>query len=170
MGLFGMGPLANMPAGRHVTASGIRDLHYARIVGTATSGPTEFHTGDCETVLICVRGRAFVIVADESYELAPYDTLYVPRQMDVRVDADGEGCDLVEGGTAVTHDYPVQLVAFEEVARDGESIELVGSNVKTGRICAGMRLCDPAKHPGSAQIEVAIAGGFIWFHTREFET
>ena len=83
--------------GRHLViapnASPMRRLHYARIVGSATSGPVEFHTAGCEIALVCVKGRAFVVAADELYELAPYDALYIPPGSDVRVDADGEGED-----------------------------------------------------------------------------
>jgi hypothetical protein len=129
--------------GRHVVVSpensGLQNLHYARIVGTATSGPIEFQTGGFETVLICVQGRAFVLVADDLYELACYDTLYIPREMDVRVDADGEGCDLVEAAAPVTADYPVQLTDSENACMKGpDTTFLTGTCIKTGRISAGI--------------------------------
>ena len=168
--------------GRHVISSpensALHNLHYARVVGTATSGPIEFATGGSEIVLICARGRAFVLVADESYELAPYDTLYVPREMDVRVDADGEGCDLIEGGAPVTVDCPVQFIAWEEASSSAQDCTtLVGNDGQAGRIRAGVSFVSPdtwrVSPEGVEQLQVFVEVpdaprmGFVWFEVTE---
>src|SRR5271157_4740647 len=119
-------------------ATPMRYLHYARIAGTATSGPVEFDTAECEAALICLTGRAFVVAADDLYELTPYDALYVPPGIDVRVDADGVGCDLAEVGAPVEGDYRVQFVPFSEVQAEEETHILIGDNVEAGRIAAGV--------------------------------
>src|ERR1700723_324437 len=63
-------------------AAAVRYLHYGRIILDA-GGNIEFSTGERETGLICLRGRAEVRAASPSYpsaphELTPYDALYIP--------------------------------------------------------------------------------------------
>jgi len=103
----------NSEPGRHalpVPPGTPSQWRYAKIVGTATSGPIEFNTGEFDTGLICIRGRAFLVVQDELYEMTPDDVLYVPRASDVRVDADGIGCELIEVTAPAVSDSPVQFV------------------------------------------------------------
>jgi hypothetical protein len=135
-------------------------LRCCRIVGTATSGPIEFDTGGLETALICVRGRAFVLVADELYEMTPYDALYVPRNSAVRVDADGEGCGLIEVGAPARQDYPVQFLSYGETGghgADGGAIVLIGDKVKAGRIFAGIAF------PGAGPATVPVVADAVSF-------
>ena len=136
---------ANGP-GRHPTVAPrwpARQLHVARIVGTAVSGPVEFQTGVRETGLVCLKGRAFVLAADELYELTPFDALYVPAGTDVRVDADGMGCDLVEVGAPFEGGPPVEQVCYAELpGSPGGSATLIGGTA-VGRIAAGVSFGGP---------------------------
>ena len=47
--------------------------------------------------------------------MRPYDSLYVPRDSRVRVEAAAAGCDLVEIAAPVERGYPLQFVPFADV-------------------------------------------------------
>jgi len=129
----------------------VRHLHYGRIILAAADEPVAFGTGDHETGLVCLKGRAVVGVDGADQTLVPYDALYVPRDAGVRVVPGPEGCDLAELSAPVAHRYPVQFVSFRDVQADpglhfrtgGPSAEreiniLLGKNVEAGRIVAGV--------------------------------
>ena len=95
----------------------VRYLHYGRIILDG-GHKIEFSTGDRETGLICLRGSAQVCTGSSTYELAPYDAIYIPRDSEVEVAAGAEGCDLAEIAAPVTGDYPLQFVSFAKVRQD----------------------------------------------------
>src|ERR1700722_18021992 len=68
----------------------VRHLHYGRII-LDSGGKIEFSTGDRETGLICLRGRAEIRTASSCHELTLYDGIYIPRDSDVAVLAGAEG-------------------------------------------------------------------------------
>src|SRR3974390_1370108 len=74
----------------------VRHLHYGRIILDAGDPALEFATGTHETGLIALRGKAIVEAAGQTFTLAPYDALYIPRDHQVRVAAapDAAACDL----------------------------------------------------------------------------
>ncbi len=84
-----------LPVGR-TTIAALRRLRIGRIIGRPGLGPVVFNTLERHTALACLEGRAFVLVAEEPYELAPCEILRVPPGTSVRVDPDGNGCDVVE--------------------------------------------------------------------------
>src|SRR5260370_38979242 len=98
----------------------VRYLHYGRIILDAGDTAVEFATGTHETGLIALRGKATIEVAGQTFTLAPYDAIYVPRDHQVRVApaSDTAGCDLAEASAPVTGQYPLQFVAFADVRRD----------------------------------------------------
>jgi len=128
-----------------------RHLHYGRIV---LDGESEtFNTEDRETAFIGMRGQAAVEVDGRSYELGPYDALYVPRDSQVTVRGN---CDVAEVAAPVEHQWPVQYVKFADVKRDpalsfdtgGASAQrnlniLIGKNIQAGRILAGVTFSEP---------------------------
>jgi 5-deoxy-glucuronate isomerase len=134
----------------------VRYLHYGRINLDPGDAPLEFSTGTHETGLICLRGHASVAVAAESFTLARYDALYIPRDSTVRVTTSDEGCDFAEISAPVSGDYPVQFVPFSGV-RPNPSLHfqaggptcrrdlniLIGKNVEAGRILAGVTFSEP---------------------------
>jgi len=133
----------------------VKHLHYGRIVLDA--GHTlEFCTENRETGLICLGGRAEVTAASQTFTLEPYDGIYIPRDEQVRVAADQEGCDLAEVAAAVDRAYPLQFVSYAAVREDptlhfkagGESTTrdlniVLGKNVQAGRIVAGVTFSQP---------------------------
>ena len=91
-----------------------------------------------------------------SYDLAPYDALYLPRDTQVTLQPGNQGCDFAELSAPVENRYPVQLVRFKDVQNDaalhfatgGASAQreiniLIGKNVEAGRILAGVTFSKP---------------------------
>jgi 5-deoxy-glucuronate isomerase len=151
----------------------VRHLHYGRII-LDPDQKLEFSTGDRETGLICLRGRAQVTTAAGGHELTPYDALYIPRDSEVEVLARAEGCDLAEVAAPVTGDYPLQFVPYSHVRQDpalhfiagGECTTrdlniVIGKNVQAGRIVAGVTFSQPGNwtswppHEHAAMLEEA---------------
>lgn len=134
-----------------------RYLHYGRITLEATDAPLSYHNNDHETGLVCLNGAARVSTDGQTFQLSRYDALYVPRDSQIEVEADTQtGCDLAEVSAPVDERYPVQFVAFKDV-RENPKLHiiagkppaerdmnvLIGSNVKAGRIMAGVTFSRP---------------------------
>ena len=151
-----------------------RHLHYGRIILDADDSPLTFHTGGLETALICLGGTTTVAAGTQTFSLGKYDSLYVPRVMDVTVTAGASGCDVAEIAAPVTKTHPVQFVSFADVQRDpglhfsagGPSAQrdlnvLVGKNVEAGRLMAGVTFSQPGNwtswppHEHAAMLEEA---------------
>jgi 5-deoxy-glucuronate isomerase len=133
-----------------------RHLHYGRIILGADADPARFETGTHETGLVALRGKATVDTGGQTFTLAPYDALYIPRDSDVRVAPGKQGCDLAELSAPVSQRYPLQFVRFADVQNDpglhftagGPAAKrtlnvLLGKNVEAGRIMAGVTFSDP---------------------------
>ncbi|MGA2267830.1 MAG: 5-deoxy-glucuronate isomerase [Bryobacteraceae bacterium] len=152
----------------------VRHLHYGRIILDAGDAPVEFSTGEHETGLICLGGRAAVEAAAQRFELGRYDALYVPRDSAVRVAPLEGGCDLAEVSAPVSGRYPLKFVSFADVRKDptlhflagGPTNErdlniLIGKNVEAGRIVAGVTFSKPGNwtswppHEHAAMLEEA---------------
>src|SRR5260370_22694358 len=85
-----------------------RHLHYGRIIIDQGDAPVSFVTGEQETALICLKGAASVQAAGSSFQLKRYDSVYVPRDEDVTVEAGPEGSDLAEVSCPAQTRDPVQ--------------------------------------------------------------
>ena len=133
-----------------------RHLHYGRIVLDSQDAPLRFDTAGLETGLVALRGRAEVRVAGRTFGMAPYDSLYVPRDSGVEVRPCAEGCDLAEIAAPVEQAYPLQYVAWADVQKDpGLHFKagapptertlniLLGKNVEAGRIVVGVTFPAP---------------------------
>lgn len=134
-----------------------RYLHYGRITLDAADAPLSFNNDDHETGLICLKGAAKVSTAGESFTLARYDSLYVPRDSQIEIQTGGdEGCDLAEISAPVEKRYPLQFVAFADVRQnpklhvaagkppaERDLNILIGANVEAGRIMAGVTFSTP---------------------------
>ena len=155
-----------------VTAA--RQLHYGRVILGASDAPVRFDTGDLETGLICLGGRATVRAEGQPYDMTPYDALYVPRDMTVEVAPGPDGCDLAEIAARVERRHPVQFVRYADVQKDaglhfqagGPSAKrdlnvLIGKNVEAGRIMAGVTFSEAGNwtswppHEHAAMLEEA---------------
>jgi 5-deoxy-glucuronate isomerase len=136
--------------------SATRQLRYGRIILDGSAAPLRFATGNLETGLITLRGHAQLETAGKTFAVAPYDTLYVPRDSQVVVRPGSEGCDLAEIAAPVDAPYPLQFVAWRDVQKDPglhfkagtpptERVVniLLGKNVEAGRILAGVTFSAP---------------------------
>ena len=133
-----------------------RYLHYGRIILDAADAPIRFDAGGRETGFVCLNGSATVRVADQSFALGKYDSLYVPRDSSIEIAAGAGGCDLAEIAAPVDRRYPLKLVKFADVQQDpglrfnaGKDTNqrevniLIGKNVDAGRIMAGLTFSAP---------------------------
>ena len=134
----------------------VRHLHYGRIILAAGDAASEFATGERETGLICLGGKAEVEVEGQRFALTPYDAVYAPRDSRVRVTPGPDGCDLAEIGARVEGSYPVQFVSYAAV-RENPALHfptggpnsrrdlniVIGKNVEAGRILAGVTFSEP---------------------------
>jgi 5-deoxy-glucuronate isomerase len=132
-------------------------LHYGRITLKAGDPAVEFANNDHETGLICLNGGATVTAGDDTFQLGQYDTVYAPRDSQIKVEANGQsGCDLAEVSAPVANRYPTQFVSYKEV-RENPRLHLIagkppaerdlnvlmGANVQAGRIMAGVTFSTP---------------------------
>jgi len=132
-----------------------RFLHYGRITLAAGDPTLKFNSSDHETGLICLNGNATVRAEGETFDLARYDAVYVPRDSEIEVGTTG-GCDLAEVSAPVAKRYPVKFVSYKEV-RENPKLHLIagkppaerdlnvliGANVEAGRIMAGVTFSTP---------------------------
>jgi 5-deoxy-glucuronate isomerase len=130
-------------------------LHYGRILLDSSVPREVFETGPREVGLICLSGACSVSVQGNSYSLGQYDSLYVPRGSVVEVTTSTH-VDLVDFEAEVDGDYPVQVVRYADVQKDG-SLKfqaggdsssrnlnvLLGANVQAGRILGGFTRSAP---------------------------
>ena len=136
--------------------SAARQLHYGRVILDKDDAALRFATGGLETGLVCLRGGARVAVAGRSFELTPYDALYVPRASELEISPGTAGCDLAEVAAEVAQSYPLQLVRWADVQQDpglhwkagAPPTErtlniLIGKNVEAGRILCGVTFSAP---------------------------
>src|SRR5262252_6085390 len=78
----------NARVGRHLAItpenSTMRHLCYARVILNSSEASVSFSNADRETILICLRGNATVRVAGDTFELAQFDSIYIPRNSATR--------------------------------------------------------------------------------------
>jgi 5-deoxy-glucuronate isomerase len=133
-----------------------RHLHYGRIILGGGDAALSFSTGDHEVGVISLKGSAAVLAEGQTFDLVPYDALYVPRDCGVDIRPGPRGCDLAEVSAPVSQRYPIQFVRFADVQHDpglhfkagGPSAErtlnvLLGKNIQAGRIMAGVTFSAP---------------------------
>jgi len=134
-----------------------RYLHYGRITLGAQDAPIKFNSEDHEIGLICLKGKATVTAAGETFQLDHYDAVYVSRDAEIEVQANSdEGCDLAEVSAPVARRYPTKFVSYKEVRQnpklhliagkppaERDLNVLIGANVEAGRIMAGVTFSTP---------------------------
>src|SRR6185295_13272838 len=135
--------------------STMKHLSYGRIILDSSVTSASFKTGAAEVSLICLSGNGTVKACGQSHELTRFDSIYIPRDSDVEVATTGS-VDLVECSAEVEGKYPLQVVRYADVEKDGslkfvtggESNTrtvniLIGKNVQAGRLLAGVTTSEP---------------------------
>ena len=133
----------------------MRHLSYGRIILNSSEPPASFANADRETALICLRGSATVKAAGNCFELAPFDSIYIPRDSAIALSTD-TSVDLAEFSAGVNGKYPLKVVRYSDVANNptlklvagnpGSRHEvniLMAKNVEAGRLIAGFTCSDP---------------------------
>ena len=150
-----------------------RHLHYGRVI-LDPSQRLSFNSDDRETGFVCLKGSATIWTEGQSYRMAPFDALYVPRAATIGIESGAAGCDLAEIAAPVATRHPVQYVSYQAVQQDSglhfkagsaaaerELNILLGKNVQAGRIMAGVTFSAPGNwtswppHEHAAMLEEA---------------
>ena len=135
--------------------STMKHLSYGRIILDAGTASASFQTGASEVSLICLSGSGTVKACGQAHELTRFDSIYIPRDSEVEVTTTGS-VDLAECSAEVEGKYPLQVVRYADVEKDGslkfvtggESNTrtvniLIGKNVQAGRLLAGITTSEP---------------------------
>src|SRR5437016_2499402 len=149
----------NRQKGRHISIapenSAMKHLVYGRIILDRETPRAAFSTGKLETGLICLAGDCTIKAAGETQQIGRYDSIYIPRDTDVEITTESS-VDLVECSAEVDNKYPLQVVRYEDVEKDGSlkfrtggasnsrTVNItLGKNVEAGRILAGFTTSEP---------------------------
>jgi 5-deoxy-glucuronate isomerase len=133
----------------------MKHLVYGRIILDQEVPRASFDTGGLESGLICLSGKCTVRADGEAFEIDRYDSIYLPRDTNVEVSTE-TAVDLVECSAAVESKYPLQVVRYEDVAKDSSlrfqtggpatsrTVNItLGKNIEAGRILAGFTTSEP---------------------------
>ena len=149
----------NEHSGRHIFItpgnSSMRHLAYGRIILDSAKPAESFSTGDRETGLICLSGRAVILVDQIEIAIGQYDAIYVPRDCTVMIKTDAS-VDIAEVSSDVANRYPLQVVRAAEISNDPKLVYAtggpgctrhicmsLGKNIEAGRLLAGITQADP---------------------------
>jgi 5-deoxy-glucuronate isomerase len=149
----------NSKKGRNVSItpdnSLMKHLVYGRIILDQEEPSAKFSTGALETGLICLSGECTLTADGQTNEIGRYDSIYIPRDTEVEIKT-ATAVDLVECSAAVDNKYPLQLVRYADVEKDGSlkfkaggpsttrTVNItLGKNVEAGRILAGFTTSEP---------------------------
>jgi 5-deoxy-D-glucuronate isomerase len=83
----------NSHVGRHISVSPRNStnkyLAYGRIILNAKTPHVSFASGDRETGMVCLSGSAELRISSEKFHLGQCDAIYIPRDSQVEVRAQG---------------------------------------------------------------------------------
>jgi 5-deoxy-D-glucuronate isomerase len=112
----------NMPAPAYGLQLVYNNTEYPELVvpvrdGDAVLMPSGYHpmNGGQETGFVCLSGRARMKVGSEQFELAQYDSAYIPRDREIAAATDSE-VDLAEFSSDVEHAYPLQVIRYADLS------------------------------------------------------
>jgi 5-deoxy-glucuronate isomerase len=149
----------NARKGRHISItpenSAMKHLIYGRIILDTETPTARFSTGKLETGLICLSGECSINADGQTNQIAQYDSIYLPRDTQVEIST-GTAVDLVECSSEVDTKYPLQVVRYADVEKDGSlkfktggasnsrTVNItLGKNIEAGRILAGFTTSEP---------------------------
>jgi 5-deoxy-glucuronate isomerase len=135
--------------------SSMQYLCYARTLLDGETPEARFQTQAHETGLICLSGAVELEVGAQRFSLGPNDSAYVPHNSSVVLRTKTRA-DLAEFSAEVQGDYPLQIVRYSDVERNGslhftaggpsatrDVNILLGKNVQAGRLVAGFTISQP---------------------------
>src|SRR5882724_10872706 len=98
--------------------SAMKHLVYGRIILDSESPRVSFSTGELESGLICLSGQCTITCDGVANQIDQYDSIYLPRDSQVEVTTEST-VDLVECSAEVEKKYPLQIVRYADVEKDG---------------------------------------------------
>lgn len=146
--------------GRHVSVtpenSTNKHLAYGRIVLNSTTPTVSLSNGGRETGFIVLSGEARILTGGQTFDLAKYDSIYIPRDSSVEVSTHSTA-DIAEFSADVANRYPLQVVRFADISKDSTQVFTAGAgtaacrhlhmclakNVQAGRLVAGFTWSEP---------------------------
>lgn len=133
----------------------MKHLVYGRIILDQEESSAKFSTGQLETGLICLSGKCSITADGQTNELSQFDSIYIPRDTSVEITT-ATSVDLVECSAEVDNKYPLQIVRYADVEKDGSlrfktggpsttrTVNItLGKNIEAGRILAGFTTSEP---------------------------
>ncbi len=149
----------NSRKGRNISItpenSAMKHLVYGRIILDREKPSERFSTGSLETGLICLSGECTIAADGQTNKIDRYDSIYLPRDTTVEITTDSS-VDLVECSAEVEKKYPLQIVRYADVEKDGSlkfktggasnsrTVNItLGKNIEAGRILAGFTTSEP---------------------------
>ena len=149
----------NRQKGRHTSItpenSSMKHLLYGRVILDSEVSRAVFSTGALESGLICLSGECTITADGQANQIGQYDSIYLPRDTEVEITTESS-VDLVECSAAVENKYPLQIVRYADVEKDGSlrfktggpsttrTVNItLGKNVEAGRILAGFTTSEP---------------------------
>ncbi|HTK26561.1 MAG TPA: 5-deoxy-glucuronate isomerase, partial [Pyrinomonadaceae bacterium] len=79
----------NSQNGRNISItpqnSSMKHLSYGRTILDAETPSVEFNSGNTEIGMICLSGSCSITVDGETNEINQYDSIYIPRDSDVKI-------------------------------------------------------------------------------------
>ncbi len=135
--------------------SSMKHLVYGRIILDRETPQVDFSTGSFESGLICLSGECTIKAEGQTVDLVRHDSIYLPRETDVELSTPS-AVDLAECAAEVENKFPLQVVRYADVEKDGSlrfktggpsntrTVNItLGKNVEAGRILAGFTTSEP---------------------------
>jgi 5-deoxy-glucuronate isomerase len=132
-----------------------RHLSYGRIILNSRQSSTKFGNGGDETGLVCLSGAATINARGQQFDLAQYDSVYIPRGSEIELTTNSQ-VDFAEFSADIENQYPLQVIRYSEISKDrslkfttgkpGEQRHLnicLGKNVEAGRLVVGFTFSEP---------------------------
>src|SRR5260370_15353621 len=124
----------NAQKGRSVSISpensSMKHLVYGRIILDKEVPRVVFSTGSLESGLICLSGECTIAADGQTNKIGQYDSIYLPRDTEVEITT-GSTVDLVECSAEVERKYPLQIVRYADVEKDGSLKFKTGGSANT---------------------------------------
>lgn len=99
-------------------------LGYARTVLDGEVNRAEYENPNFEAALICMHGEGTVQLGSKTFELEPYDTVFVPPGNKGSIETDGS-LDILESTAPATHEGEPVFIPFEELNQDEELTQML---------------------------------------------
>lgn len=106
--------------------SELEALGYARIILDQEVSKTEYQNSDFEAALICLRGEGTVTIGSDTFEVKPYDSVFLPPGYKGRIETESS-LDILESTAPSDQSGEPVFIPFEEINEDEELTQMLDS-------------------------------------------